>query len=365
MNILDFPDPPDHPKRLTDAFAAHEKMQAVSKLAAMHGPLRQFEEMQRYLNPLRQWEEMQRQLDPFRESKLQQMIPDALRGLDSLRFTAGIQAQRMLEQFAPASHADLSLSKIHEQLRLNVLGDGFAERERIESITRNQHWLNDFSRHATGGILAQELARQFEYANPTLTAIAEAQKTFDKLAASFQHIDLSSYSWNEDDEREAEEEVEALTEAASAETTLAALVAQFAAAIEAQQNPTVKLRIWVLLTWFLNTMATAYISAIMAQQFPAPAPDNEAESVKSIKVAVRNAAGSSELLTEYRFVSAHVVVVRQNPRARSPKLAELRFGSAVRVLRKDKDFVLIAWMDQSSGAEIHGWVFARYLQKFS
>lgn len=119
----------------------------------------------------------------------------------------------------------------------------------------------------------------------------------------------------------------------------------------------VKQLMWVIIA--------GYISAVIAQQLPAPAPQSQPQTVKSIKAATRSAVGSPELLTEYRIVTAKVLNVRQNPRARSPKLAELSFGAVVRLVRKDGDFALVVWLDTSSGAEIHGWVFARYLQKFS
>jgi hypothetical protein len=40
------------------------------------------------------------------------------------------------------------------------------------------------------------------------------------------------------------------------------------------------------------------------------------------------------------------------------------WGRAVKLLKKEKDFALVLWTDDASGAEIQGLAFARYLGKF-
>jgi hypothetical protein len=62
-------------------------------------------------------------------------------------------------------------------------------------------------------------------------------------------------------------------------------------------------------------------------------------------IARRGAIGSPELLMEYRYVSAKVLIVRQNPKARFPELARLAFGKPVKLLKKERDFALIIWSD--------------------
>ena len=46
-------------------------------------------------------------------------------------------------------------------------------------------------------------------------------------------------------------------------------------------------------------------------------------------------------------------------------MPRLSFGKAVKLMKKERDFALVAWTDKESGAEIQGWVFARYLGKFN
>ena len=86
---------------------------------------------------------------------------------------------------------------------------------------------------------------------------------------------------------------------------------------------------------------------------------------KNVQENARFAVGSLELLDEYRFVSTTVLIVRQNPGALSPEIGRLSFSKPVRLLKRDKAFALVLWSDKDSGAEIQGWVFARYLEKFN
>jgi hypothetical protein len=366
MDITDVLDHPGHPRRRIDTLARLQKdMQLVKRTEQTMRPLRQWEELQRHLAPLRQMEQMKRHLEPFHKWEAQQKLLAPLGHWEQLQKSAGLHVQRMLERHLPIKQVDLHLRALHDAPHLNVLRDAVAAHELVRSASQHGQLFNKFQQPTSGGILAQELARQFEYANPALSAFAEAQKTFDRLAASFQHIDAAAFEHDDGDEETAEQEVEAITEAAAAEPTLAAAVAQIAAAIEAQQNPSVQLTLWLYFKELMKMLAGAYISFLVSQQLTTPVQPSQPQAVKSIKVAARSIVDSPEILGEYRFVSARAVNVRQNPKARSPKLAELPFGSAVRLLRKDGDFALVVWMDTSSGAEIHGWVFARYLQKFS
>lgn len=389
MDITSILDEPEHPRRPINALARLQKeaqrMEAITRplrqweeMQRHLAPLRQFEEMRRHLAPLRQLEEMQRHLAPLRQLKeikqrlgpfhkweAEQKLIASLGHWEQLQKSAGLHAQRLLERHLPITQTELRLREALEVPHLNALRDAVTAHEHIRNATQHEHWFGKFHRQATGGILAQELARQFEYANPALTALAEAQKAFSRIAASLPDVDASLFQFDENAEQAAEDEIGAITEAATAEPTLAASLAQIAAALAAQQNPTVKARLCLFFMWLMATIAAGYIQAIISQQITSSAPQSQPEAVKSIKVAARSAAGSAELLIEYRFVSARAVNIRQNPRARSPKLAELPFGSAVRLLRKEGDFALVVWTDRSSGAEIQGWVFARYLQKFS
>lgn len=63
-------------------------------------------------------------------------------------------------------------------------------------------------------------------------------------------------------------------------------------------------------------------------------------------------------------MSARQLAVRTNPKANAPALGVLHLGSLVRLVRRQGAFALVTWRHPESGAEIQGWVFARYLKKF-
>ena len=63
-----------------------------------------------------------------------------------------------------------------------------------------------------------------------------------------------------------------------------------------------------------------------------------------------------QTFSSYRFVSAQTLAIRQNPRARSPEIARLTFGTPVQLLGTEGAFALIEWADSESEARIQGWV---------
>lgn len=97
---------------------------------------------------------------------------------------------------------------------------------------------------------------------------------------------------------------------------------------------------------------------------PAVLGESPQAAKKSVQESARAVVGSPELLAEYRYVSAKELTVRQNPNARSPVIARFSFGKPVKLVKKENDFALVVWSDKESGAEVQGWVFARYLGKF-
>ncbi len=88
------------------------------------------------------------------------------------------------------------------------------------------------------------------------------------------------------------------------------------------------------------------------------------ESSKAVQIRAADAVGELALLSEYRFVTAEQLKVREGPRSNAHVVAALKFGQAVRVVRKGKDFTLISWSSSDGSVHVRGWVFSRYLRKF-
>lgn len=223
------------------------------------------------------------------------------------------------------------------------------------------------NRQALGRFTAKEIARQLEQANPAFKAMEEAKKSLDRLWGQFSDIDFSRFEADGGEEREAAAAAEEITKAATGEPTLKEAVDQIIAAIETQQHPAVKVLLWLYFKKVLEILINGAVGAVMSVYITSamtPGASAQAET-KVVKEVARQVVGAPELLMEYRYVSAKVLIVRQNARALSPEIARLTFGKTVKLLKKEKDFALVVWRDHESGAEVHGWVFARYLGKFN
>lgn len=400
-------DPPDEPWRRQPPQTATEKLQEqierslkqanamerqFGQAEALERPFRQWQEIQRATI---QWDDAQRHLAPrrhleqieklMRDTSLVRQIQEqerlslsghlkeiltqsvAPRHMQELfaHGSATSQAQRMLDQYLPKYQLSRASDAIRAAADFNTLASSINAYEKIFAATKRQEWFNTLQRHATGGVSLQEFARLHEQINPTLTAFEEAQRTLNALGTSFRDIDFDSVEFSEDEERETALATQEITREVGAEPSLQAAVEQIVAAIEAQKNPNVRAMLWLFFKKMLEWIISGIIGAIISQQMPQAPPANPPQAVKQLKVIARANVDSTSLLTEYRFVSAKSLVLRQNPKARSPALGTIGFCRVVKLLKKDKDFVLVLWKDAESGVEIQGWVFARYLEKFN
>ncbi|RTZ48042.1 SH3 domain-containing protein [Candidimonas sp. SYP-B2681] len=241
-----------------------------------------------------------------------------------------------------------------------------AHEETFQPLKQHREWLEKLHNPSLRAFSLQDYARQLERGNPALREIAAAKKSFDSLWKTFTNVDFSAVELLEEDEEEAERAAQAITGIASTQLTFFAAVTQITHAIQSQQNPTVQLMLYFFFDRILDWIGSALVAALINQQLPPPTPPQSPQKgTKNIKPFARAAIEVPELLNEYRFVSAKVLNVRQNPRGTSPQIARLYFGNPVRIIKKDGDFILVRWTDKESDVEIQGWVFARYLERFA
>lgn len=366
MDIIDFADDmePPTPRNKTALEMVREEIER--QLA----PLRQIEEMQglaRRYRPEYQARELIKQFEPerqLREMLERTAIPKQLQEMLESASIAG-QAQRMLDQYIPkhslAQHAEI----LRRTAGLALVSEAAKAYEKVLApVTMQQEWIEKLQRQTFGGLSAQELARRFGQVTPTFAAMEAAKKSLDTLLGSFRDIDFSSYEADEEATKEVEAAAQSITQAASEEPTLKEAVDQIVAAIQAQQKPTVRLMLFLFFWKMLEFLISGAIGAVMGYYAPQVLGESPQTS-KAVKKIVREAVGSPELLLQYRYISARVLIVRQNPRALSPAVGRLTFGKVVKLVRKDKDFALVLWTDRESGAEIQGWVFSRYLGNFN
>ncbi len=234
----------------------------------------------------------------------------------------------------------------------------------LPPISGHQEMLEKLRDRTFGRNAWFDFARQLEQATATFQILEDARRSLDRLWPAFRDIDFSNFQADEDDEREVKRAAEALAPSAAEQESLQKVVESIVFAIQAQQKPTVRLMLWLYFRKVLEVLISGAVGAVMGYYVPVLLGESPQAAKKAVQVAARTAVGAPELLAEYRYVSAKVLIVRLNARARSLDVGRLTFGQAVRLVKKEKDFALVVWADNESGAEIRGWVFARYLGKF-
>lgn len=319
MDITDLGELPDRPRK-----SAFEKLQ---------------EEMQRQLGPLRQIQEIQDLVN---------------------RYSPEYQMRDLLKQFEPGRQLQEILDRTSVAKQVQELLDSTSLASHAQKMVEQYFPKNAFSAHGLDKLgLA---ARAYE----TYLPMEAAKKSMDSLLGSFKDLDSSVFEYaGEDVPKEAREAAESISQAAAAEPTLQGAVDQIITAIQAQQNPAVQVMLLFFFKKLLDYLFAGAIGAVMGYYAPVVLGASPQAATKSVKEIAREAVGAPDLLTDYRYVTANVLIVRQNARARSPEIARLQFSRPVRLLKKEMDFALVVWTDKESGAEIQGWVFARYLGKFN
>jgi Bacterial SH3 domain len=366
MNISDFPNEP---------WRAHRQKTGLEKLQ---------EELQRQLTPARQMQEMHDLLRRFSpEYQMKEILDrvDPHRQIrEMLEHTA--VSKQVQDMFNSSSIASQTQRMAEGYFQKNLLGtsdsgwrrlaaqdpaDGAVKlhEQYLRPLSQQQEWLANFQRQALGGLSFQDFARQIEQKNPTLAAIEEAKKSLDSMWGQFREINFSQFELNDEDKEDAEQAVNSIGNSATEGTTLQGSVDQIIAVIQAQQKPSVQLMLWLLFRKMLDWLIAGVIGAAISYYAPAVLGDSPQAANKAVKELAREAIGAPQLLTEYRYVSATVLVVRQNPKSLSPEVGRLKFGKPVKLIKRNKDFALVLWSDKESGTEIQGWVFARYLERFN
>lgn len=341
------------------------------------------EQFERQMAPFRRLQEMQDLVQRYspgqevsellRRLETQSLVSQHLRlstlstqWQDILDRTAfGFQAEKLLDQYLPKNLLGTSDEAWRNISRLSAaLPSAGRYDELLKGLSPNQEWLDKLQRQALGGLSAEDFARRFTETSSSLRAMQEAKKSLDRLWSTFQEIDFSQFEPSAEDEEAVERAAQTITQAAGAQDDFKDAVQQILNAIQAQRTPAVQVVVWLFFRKILDWLIAGAIGAVMGHYAPAILGDSPQAAKKAVLETARVAVGSTDLLLEYRYVTAKLLVVRQTPKARSPEVGRLVFGNAVKLLKKEKDFALVQWADKESGAEIQGWVFARYLGRF-
>lgn len=366
MDISDLLNTPDLSLK-TEFHKLQERMQNGLK------PLQNMEYLLKLAAPTHQLQELLRQLEPNRhihEMFQRSAVPPMFQDLFAASSIA-VQAKSMLDQHLPLN-ALASLKAYDDVFSIAAAPNSFTELSKqyegyLKPLLSQQNHFDQMNRRLHGGFTGNEFALQLHQQNSTFKAMEDARSSLNRLWNHFADIDFSRFEADITEEQEAYSAIEQINVAATSEPTLQEALHQILAAIDAQQHPAVKVLLWFYFKKFLETLFGGAVGAVLGFYFtsamtPSASPQEEKKVVKTI---ARQVVGAPEFLTEYRYVSAKVLIVRQNARSRSPEIARLTFGKPVQLIKKEKDFALVAWNDRESGAEVQGWVFARYLNKFN
>lgn len=335
------------------------------------------EMLEHQMRPLRQFQELQDQAKRALPDYVLKGVPRTLGSLQEIekilersgvtsnlqdiidRASIGKQAQLKVEQYLPkVGFATIGLNR--GSIWSNAGLDSFSKLVE-ESVAERQVFL-DKLRLQTGIF---NTTPHFAEVSPTLRAIEEARKSLDRLIPSLSTIDFSVFESNERAAQETKQAAHVITQAATEQESFQKAIECIVHAIQAQQKPSVQLMLWLFFRKIMDWLIAAAIGAAMSHYSAAVLGESPQAAKKAVQEEARAAVGSPQLLLDYRFVSAQVLIVRQNPRARSPEIGRLHFGRMVKLLEWKKDFSLVQWTDPKSGVEMQGWVFSRYLNKFN
>jgi len=107
------------------------------------------------------------------------------------------------------------------------------------------------------------------------------------------------------------------------------------------------------------------INIYTAKYFTEPTVTNHSLQIKQIKKEVQQKPIDRDLIKQFRFVSSSSLNVRSKNNRKSRLVGQLYFGDAVIIVDKMKNWSLVEYSDDSGEIVIRGWVFTRYLKKFT
>lgn len=327
---------PDSITALGKALEPHRRMQ--QQIAKMLEPQRRMQEqIAKMLEPQRRMQEqIAKMLEPQR--RMQEQLAKALEPQRRIQeqLAKTLQPQRQIqEQLAKALEPQ---RQMQEQLaRL------------LEPQWRIGNALSSaLSSHSTA---IQQLSRlNREVAKARLSEIQVVSENQVEVGASVVSV------------REISEEIESIPAVRAAENGIefvAALLDWLSGQTEAVKNVVLFLVLPYVIAIFANLTTSIYEEWwLELRELPAR------EVHKSI-VREANRAYEPEELLDYRFVTASVLHVREQGGMKHPILGELHQGKIVRLLIKNRRWSLVEYVDIDTGEISQGWVFSRYLGRFS
>lgn len=335
---------------LNDYVSELEKMKRAALPASYMNPaletsMKVQEQLRNALAPNLAWEAVNGKLS----EKIRKMVMgDVFHGLrDSVALMndlTGMRGVKALSQFSGADYAG----------KLSIFRDSFFQDESSPAELMKKY--AKLAGEAYAG-----------HMNPAIQAFMDAQKNLQELIPNISAIDESFFELSDEDEDELSYAAPLVLADKDKFEDIKEFVAQATAVIAKQENPTIRLYLLAIYrSQIFNWIMGGLVGALMGHYTPLVLGDSPQAAKKAVQENARGICAVAEFLSDYRYVSAKELTVRQNPRSRSPSVGSLKFGYTVEVLKKEGDFTLIQWQGKGdeSDAKIQGWVFSRYLEKF-
>lgn len=156
-----------------------------------------------------------------------------------------------------------------------------------------------------------------------------------------------------------------IAEAAGKEVTLDGALKTILEAIRDAKEPETQKWLWFILVPLIFMLLQAFVNPLADVYVKKWLGESEQESKKQINVRAVEAVGDKSWLSEHRYVARKSLKVTSNASAGSPEVGKLEYGQAVRVVEKRGDFTLVVWTSSDGEGSVRGWVFSRYLKRFS
>lgn len=126
--------------------------------------------------------------------------------------------------------------------------------------------------------------------------------------------------------------------------------------------------LFALIVLVLTPIADTYVKRAIDRFDPVPVTQPAREANKSMNLQAREFKLTPMLLSELRFMNCKRkdLALRKTPRKNAATLPmKIPRGQPVQVLETKDSWTRIRWTDSEQSFVIEGWVFTRYLKKFS
>ena len=260
-----------------------------------------------------------------------------------------------------------STSQIQEHLQ-SFLENRFSAQKQLEELLQPQRWiqdqLSDLMQSQQSSI--SSLRDQLEPISIAGKHIADLIEPLNRYLTEFQDLDIEVDSvgnvFIDGDEVSAEE----ISQTANAFVAQRGSIRDFVEGLVtwlSQLNPLLRYAVMLLVLPYIVSVV-ANLTTPLYQEWWRGYQNQAPRSAKKQIILDANQLYHRDELSRYRFVNASTLNVRSGAHLKAEIIDNLPFGKSVLVIRREKAWTNIEYLDESTGEPAIGWVYSRYLHKF-